>query len=174
MRQFFTKVEIVGAVVALTVVVSSYQHNYSVAAQAKQMEISGTFTLGQPDSEPAVMVQEDSPTRALVQLVRKDELDSSNPDFSGAECTVNEQLETFGVSGSHRGYSYCVHKNGDKSYFRYEGTQVVTTASTCEAQFQGTFQILGGTGKFQNLRGEGVYMSGDHGMLSIWRGTVEY
>ena len=50
-------------------------------------------------------------------------------------------------------------KNGDKIYVKWEGNHKTTIkeGGSWELKHEGTAQFIGGTGKFKNIKGKGVY-----------------
>ena len=64
-----------------------------------------------------------------------------------------------GGNGMHRGYSIDELKSGDQIFQRYEGTHklVVKDGGAWEVTYQGKAEIIGGTGKYKNARGQLKY-----------------
>jgi hypothetical protein len=64
----------------------------------------------------------DDPKYTIGQSVRMDTTTSQDPDYNDAQSLVYSQSDDVAGSGSHRGYIKRVHKNGDETYTKYEGT----------------------------------------------------
>lgn len=58
----------------------------------------------------------DIPNHEISQNVRIDTFTSSDPDFNDIEQVVYGQNDSVARSGTQRGYSRVIHKNGDESY----------------------------------------------------------
>ena len=63
-------------------------------------------------------------------------------------------------NGTHRGYSKAVYPDGDVIRNTYEGKVTTTHLSKGKTitTFEGTFSIIGGTGKYENAKGGGTYI----------------
>jgi hypothetical protein len=163
----------VAGVIAVFVAVS-----LSLSAQAaEKKKISGTYKLGQVVSMTTAYPGDD-PKHELVQLMRRDTINSSDPNFNDIESMLYEQEDNVAGSGSHRGYTLHLHKNGERSYGVYEGTHKMTVkeGGAWEVTFEGKWQWTGGTGMFKNLKGNFVYKGKNtpEGGLSNWEGEAEY
>ena len=104
-----------------------------------------------------------APERELVQGVYIDSCKSSDPEFDGMkEYIFNQDENGVGGIGMHRGYTIDELKNGDKIFQRYEGTHklVVKDGGAWEVTWQGKAEIIGGTGKYKNARGQLKYKGG--------------
>ena len=83
----------------------------------------------------------------------------SDPDFGTTDCLQYGQNDSVAGNGTHRGYNICKYKNGDKTYTKWNGTHKVTVkeGGAWEMNYEGKVQYTGGTGKFKNIKGGGVY-----------------
>ena len=84
---------------------------------------------------------------------------SANSEFKIKEEWVYSQSDIIDGSGTQSGYFYDTHEDGSHTYGAYKGT--IKTSSKAdgawEAIWEGTYQFLGGSGKFKNLKGTGKY-----------------
>ena len=69
---------------------------------------------------------EDKPKHVLTQDIELRTLISSNPDFNNLDVRNYGQSDSIAGTGSHRGYSFYYHKNGDKAFTKWEGTHKTT------------------------------------------------
>ena len=121
----------------------------------------------------------DDPNHELVVLaIRRDTTTSPDPEWNGTEQIVYEQSDSVAGTGTHRGYYVRLHKNGDIDYGPFEGTHKTTVKEdgSWETTWEGTFKIIGGTGKFKNDKGSGTYRGKATAQESIneWEGDIEY
>lgn len=119
------------------------------------------------------------PERELVQGIYIDSCQSSDREFDGMKERVYNQDENgAGGDGKHRGYSIDELKSGDQIFQRYEGTHklVVKDGGAWEVNYLGKAEIIGGTGKYKNARGQIKYkgrFTAD-GMTEEDIGEIEY
>ena len=80
---------------------------------------------------------------------------SSDPMFMDMQLTDYGQVDETAGTGTHRGYSMGVLKDGSSSPARYEGTHKTTIKAdgTWEAIFEGKYWLLPGTGKTKKAIG---------------------
>src|SRR5215469_8502220 len=120
----------------------------------------------------------DDPQHELVLMIRRNTTTSSDPDWNETEQIVYEQDDEVAETGTHRGYYRRLHKNGETDYGPYEGTHktAVKEDGSWETTWEGTYQMIGGTGKFKNIKGSGTYRgkATAQGALTEWEGEVEY
>jgi hypothetical protein len=79
--------------------------------------------------------------------------------FEGGEIATHTNPATFDLtdgSGPHRGYVVHYFDDGSTSIERYEG-EARLSADGKRTVVEGTFQCIGGTGRFAGLAGEGTY-----------------
>ncbi len=101
----------------------------------------------------------DVPKHTLTQIVRIASATSPDPDFGSSENWEYYHVDSVAGNGTHRGYTVCIYKNGDKTFVKWEGTHKTTVkeGGVWEVSYEGKYQFTGGTGKFKNIEGEGVY-----------------
>jgi hypothetical protein len=106
-----------------------------------------------------VVYPNDVPKHQISQYVRITSITYSDPDMEPSENIEYGQSDSVAGNGSHRGYSVNTHKNGDKAYNKWEGSHktIVKEDGEWEMNYDGKFQFTGGTGKFKNVKGGGVY-----------------
>ena len=111
-------------------------------------------------------------------LIRRDTTTSSDPDWNETEEMVYEQSDSVAGTGTHRGYSRRLFKNGDTDYGSYEGMHKTTVKEdgSWETTWEGTYKVTGGTGKFKNIKGGGTYRgkATAEGASTEFEGEVEY
>lgn len=105
---------------------------------------------------------------------------SPNSEFKIKDEWVYIHSDLIDGSGTQTGYYYDTHEDGSHTYGIFKGT--IKTSSKAdgswEAIWEGTYQYLGGSGKFKNLKGsgkaKGKASSQDPGGREEGRETVEY
>jgi hypothetical protein len=99
-------------------------------------------------------------------------------DLANFWATAVEQQDTIGGDTTARGYGICHNANGDLSYFSWEGTSKATPkeGGAFEMAGSGTFNWLGGTGKYQKISGHGTYTckGNQTGIECPWAGEPQY
>lgn len=102
---------------------------------------------------------EDQPRHQLTQTVSTRTMTSTNPDFNNVEVTNFGQADSIKGTGTHNGYSFHYHKNGEKVFMKWEGTHqtLFKEDKSWETISEGTITFIGGTGKFSNITGGGTY-----------------
>lgn len=120
----------------------------------------------------------DNPKHKMTQRVRIDIIKYSDPDFGSSEDWVYGQSDSYAGTGTHRGYTISNYENGDQTYQKWEGTHKTTIKENggWESKYEGTYQFFGGTGKFENIKGNGVYRGTvtPKGLTEEGEATVEY
>jgi hypothetical protein len=79
--------------------------------------------------------------------------------FEGGEIATHSNPATFDLtngSGPHQGYVIHYFDDGATSIERYEG-EAKLSADGKRTTVEGTFQCVGGTGRFAGLKGQGTY-----------------
>jgi hypothetical protein len=178
------KIGLVAALISLAISFAwptfAQQKEPSSSAQAaEKKKIMGTNKHGPLISRTVVPLGPgDDPKHELVVLsIRRDTTTSSDPDHDGTEQTVYEQVDQVAGTGTARGYFVRLFKNGDTDYGPFEGTFKTTVkADGWETTWEGTWKVIGGTGKFKNIKGGGTYRgkATAEGASSDWEGEVEY
>jgi hypothetical protein len=122
----------------------------------------------------------DDPKHELIVLrIGRGTTTSPDPDLNEAEHIVYEQVDQVAGTGTHGGYFRNLLKNGDTEYGSYEGTHKTTfkeDGSFLETTWEGTYKVLGGTGKFKNIKGSGTYRgkATAEGASTEFEGEEEY
>ena len=131
-----------------------------VAGGVQAKEFTYTAKFG-PVVSRTVFSPGDRPGHELVQAVRTDMTNSSDPDWNDVPVMNYSQSDLVDGSGTVSGYAIRTHKNGDKTYYRYQGKIKATAGGdTKDTTGEGTVDLVGGTGKFANIKGTGTYTSG--------------
>jgi hypothetical protein len=140
-------------------------------------KIKGTNKPG-PFISRTVVSPGDDPKHELVLMIRRDTTTSSDPDWNETEQIVYEQDDEVAGTGTHKGYYRRFYKNGETDYGPYEGAVKTTVKEegSWETTWEGTWKSIGGTGKFQNIKGSGTYRGKPTAQESFteWEGEVEY
>ena len=144
-------------ILAVTVILFTILCSFSAQA-AEKKKVTYTDKQIQQISKEDVYPG-DVPKHKISQSVQKYISTTSDPDFGPADCRSYAQLDSVAGTGTHRGYYLCNQKNGDKIHGKLEGTHKLTVkeGGAWEVNSEGKFQITGGTGKFKNIKGGGVY-----------------
>jgi hypothetical protein len=120
----------------------------------------------------------DNPKHKMTQSVRIDIIKYSDPDFGSSKDWVYVQSDSYAGTGTNRGYTISNYENGDQTYQKWEGTHqtAVKENGGWESKYEGTYQFLGGTGKFENIKGNGVYRGTitPKGLTEEGEATIEY
>ena len=116
----------------------------------------------------------DVPGHEIIQATRQDMTTSPDPDWNEVPAINHGQSDLVGGSGTVSGYAVRTHKNGDKTFYKYQGKlTAVTEGSSTYTIGEGTVDLIGGTGKFANARGSGTWKAGKGGASTI-RMDLEY
>jgi hypothetical protein len=163
---------VVGVIAAFVVV------SLSFSAQAgEKKKLTGINKIG-PHISRTVVYPGDDPKHELVMFVRRDTTTSSDPDWNETEQIVYQQADSVAGTGTARGYSIRLFKNGDTDYSSFEGKHKTTVKEdgSWETTWEGTYKVLGGTGKFKNIKGSGTYRgkATAEGASTEFEGEVEY
>ena len=106
----------------------------------------------------------DQPDHEIIQTVRQDMTTSSEPDWNDVPLINYGQSDLLAGSGTVSGYAVRTHKNGDKTFYRYQGKiRAVTEGGAKDTVGEGTVELIGGTGKFANAKGSGTWSSSKGG-----------
>jgi hypothetical protein len=129
-------------------------------------------------SKTVVLVGE-VPNHELRQEMTVSDIKYSNPDFKIKDEWVYIHADTIDGSGKANGYYFDTHDDGSTSYGSYQGTEKMTTQNdgSWEVIWEGTYQYLGGSGKFKNIKGSGKYKgkaSSKEPAREEGRETIEY
>jgi hypothetical protein len=87
-------------------------------------------------------------------------------------------MEYFWDKGSFTGYGVYHHHNGDRSFTKFQGTwkNVFDGKKFVEAPFEGKSEFIGGSGKFENIKGSFAFKGAITLKRATWtgEGEVEY
>jgi len=95
---------------------------------------------------------------------------TTSPDADWNEVPVINygQSDLVAGSGTVSGYAVRTHKNGDKTYYKYQGKlTTVAEGGTTYTIGEGTVDLIGGTGKFANAKGSGTWKAGKGSAATI-------
>lgn len=130
----------------------------SGTARADTMDCSYTKrSLSSPYSE--VIKLDDDPSHKTMQQIRVHLISSKDPDFDGAEQTVNAHQDEYNNAGTSVGYYQYTLNSGEKIWAKFDSVYSVAGSGTpnWEATYQGVFHFISGTGKYAGIRGGGNY-----------------
>ena len=132
---------------------------FCLSAQAGETK---TVTFSKSESSTvlskSVLIPGDRPDHELSQRVQVNySTQSSDPEFSVKEERVYMQMDSMPEGGANRGVINYLHENGDQTFYTFEGGYKITKMEdgTIEVTYQGDVQVVGGTGKFENIKGSG-------------------
>ena len=129
----------------------------SGSAFADTMDCSGT-KIAKERRNFEVIKPGDRPDRQLRQYVRLDVLSSDNPALDGTEQTVFVHEELIGPVGRHSGVGEFALRNGERLWYRFQGTSFRTDASgTWTARYHGVYEFLSGSGRYSAIQGAAHY-----------------
>ena len=128
------------------------------AGAGEKRKVSFTKTLVREVSKNDI-IPGDNPKHKMTQWVRISSVKYSDPEFGSSEDWGYGQVDSYAGTGTHRGYTVSIYENGDQTFQKWEGTHKTTIIESggWESKYEGTYQFLGGTGKFENIKGEGIY-----------------
>jgi len=167
---------VVGVIAAFVVVSLSFS-----AQAAEKKKVMGTNKYGPEISRTVVPLGPgDDPKHRLTALwIRRDTTTSPDPYWNETTQIVYGQSDEVAGTGTHRGYYVRLYKDGDTEYGTFEGTHKTTLkedGSFLETTWEGTYKVIGGTGKFKNAKGAGTYRgkATAEGASEEWEGEIEY
>lgn len=145
----------------------------SPAAMAEKKTITYDNTMGPVLSRTSASPG-DRPDHEIIQATRQDMTTSPDPDWNEVPALNYGQSDLVAGNGNVSGYAIRTHKNGDKSFYSYQGKlKVVTEDGAKYTVGEGTVNLIGGTGKFANAKGSGTWKSGKGGVATV-RMDLEY
>jgi ketosteroid isomerase-like protein len=102
---------------------------------------------------------DDQAGHKLVQVCRIDEGKTSDPEFALIEERVHEHGDVRPGHEQYSGYSTYFMRNGDRVFISYSGNMDAGKPMPGEKQIigSGTIEIIGGTGRYKNITGKGIY-----------------
>jgi hypothetical protein len=159
----------------LAVAVGSLSLLSEAAEKKEQTYVKTNF---RTTSKTVVLVG-DVPNHELRQEMNVSDIKYSNPDFKTKDEWAYIHADTIDGSGKANGYYFDTHDDGSTSYGSFQGTEKMTTQSdgSWVVIWEGTYQYLGGSGKFKNIKGGGKYKgkaSSKEPAREEGRETVEY
>jgi hypothetical protein len=164
------------AYVATIAAVTLFGLSLSVEAAEKHKQ-SGRNTFEHEISRTTSAIA-DTAGHQLVHATSIFSQSSSDLDFQGTVIRDFNQADEVNGTGKSRGYSDQTHKNGDKTYWQYEGSHKTMTKAdgSWETTTESRYWALGGTGKFKALKGGGTATCRFtvEGGYCDWKGEHEY
>ena len=98
---------------------------------------------------------------------------SPDPNWDGATITYSALLDLVAGAGTQRGYFVNVRPDGDRDWGTFEGA--ITTVGE-ELRCEGTWKIVGGSGRFEGIVGNGTFsmrMPSPEAVETAWDGVYE-
>ena len=145
------------------------------AAEKKKLHGTGIFV---SMAGRQVGYEADNPKREMAQWTAIWTFTSNDPDFDGIIETAPTQVICVPSGCRHEGLLTFRHKNGDESWGYFHGTHEITPKGdgTWVLSSDGQKVLMGGTGKFANVKGLLKYSSKNvpFGATFSWTGEVEY
>lgn len=101
----------------------------------------------------------DVPNHVIVDEVSRHLPRFSDARFSPTEEWIQSLTDETDGSGTHRGHFIQYHPGGDRTYGTFEGRHATTTKpdGAWSMKWEGTYRYLGGSGRYQGIRGAGTY-----------------
>jgi hypothetical protein len=114
-------------------------------------------TKSAPAASRTVISPGDHPEHRLIQQEQTNMTTSDEPDWNAAPVTVYSNSDVTAGNGNTSGYATRLHKNGDQTFYKFQGTAKSSGAG--QGTGEGKVELIGGTGKFKNAKGTGTYSS---------------
>ncbi|MFO0914789.1 MAG: hypothetical protein U0795_17655 [Pirellulales bacterium] len=143
---------------AVLVVLSMFGVAPRVSAGEKQ-----TFQVVEVDRQvlsEQILTPPEVPGHSLISRVQRQKIQApTNPEYDGADVLIYVQDERVQGVGSARGVTVDTLKNGDKVFwtFQSKSKRVEKEGGSWEVTFEGTGEIVGGTGKYKNAKGHETF-----------------
>jgi hypothetical protein len=155
---------------AFTAVLLSVMLNGSALAEQKSM----TYTVKTgPVMSRTVTHPGDQLGHSVIRTVRSDMTSSSDGEWDATQVVNYGATDMTAGKGTVAGFAIRTHKNGDQTFYMYQGTlRVVGEGDPPPMAGEGTVDVVGGTGKFANAKGSGTWVS-EKGQSTI-KLSVEY
>ena len=152
---------------ALTVILALV--STTAAAEKKTLTYYSKFgpVLSRTSASPG-----DKPDHEIIQVTRQDMTTSPDPDWNDVPSLNYGQSDLIAGGGTVSGYAVRTHKNGDKTFYRYQGKIRPISEGVKETAGEGTVELVGGTGKFANVKGSGTWNAAKG--VSTTKMDVEY
>lgn len=141
------------ACVAVSVTFVSSQPAY--AAQKEQCFVKTNF---KTIYKTAQLIG-DVPNHELSQELTVADITYTNPDFKVRTEWAQVHADLIDGTGPHTGYFYDNHEDGSVTYGAFKGKvkTVANSDGSWQTSWEGTYDYLGGGGKFKALKGSGWY-----------------
>jgi hypothetical protein len=102
----------------------------------------------------------DQPDHKVVSTLRRGMTSSGDRDWDGAAFVNYGTSDFSGGTGTVSGFTFRTHRNGDQTYYLYQGRlKVVGEGDPPLTVGEGTVELVGGTGKFAKAKGSGTWAS---------------
>jgi hypothetical protein len=144
-------------------------------ASAETYKISGGGTVAPLLVENRIVAPDD-PRHTMTLARRMEPNNSTDPNCA----TMQVEFVTYGDlvagSGFQRGHRTQTCPNGDKWFSTFQGNVIATpkAGGPPDVSGSGTWQITGGTGRYQDARGSGTYKGRltPQGFVYEWEGEI--
>ena len=134
-------------------------------------EISGTFS-GSVNWQTTVGMPDD-PNHALSLAEISGPQRSDDPLWANVTINYWGTTDLVGGNGTQSGYWVNEHAEGDKDWGTFQGR---ITTSGDQVTMEGTWEYTGGTGRFEQIRGNGTYkgqLPSPGQVENTWQGQYE-
>jgi hypothetical protein len=96
----------------------------------------------------------------LMAVAESKGISSNKEGKAFGEGTVDRAVGVYDIdlkaeTGSNHGYTESTDRDGDKIYYRWEGTRI--KGKLWGSQWEGKYTILRGTGKYEGIQGKGTW-----------------
>lgn len=131
--------------------------SFQLMAEAVEKKEHNYVKTNYRTASKTVVVVGDVPNHELSQEMSIADIKYSNPDFKIKNEWTYIHSDTIDGTGKQTGYYFDTHEDGSTTYGNFQGTVKTTTQGdgSWESVWEGTFQYLGGSGKFKNIKGSG-------------------
>ena len=102
----------------------------------------------------------DVPGHSLILRVQRQVIKApTNPEYDGADVLIYVYVERVQGAGTSRGVTVDTLKNGDKVFWNFQSKSQKTEkeGGSWELTFEGSGEIVGGTGKYKNAKGDETF-----------------
>jgi len=146
-----------------------------VEASAEAFKISGSGSVTPLLSENRI-VAPDNPQHTMTLARRTEGNRSTDPNCQTMQVELVTYGDTVAGTGFQRGHRTQTCPSGDKWFSTYQGTitSVPKQGGAPDVNNEGTWQLTGGTGRYQDARGGGTYKGRltPQGYVYEWEGDV--
>jgi hypothetical protein len=146
-----------------------------VEVSAETLKISGTGTATPALVESRIVAPDDSKhTMTIARRIESNK--STDPNCQTMQVEFVTYADYVAGTGFQRGHRTNTCPSGDKWFSTYQG-KVTTTpkpAGPPDVSGEGTYQVTGGTGRYQDARGGGTYRGRltPEGFVYEWEGEI--